>query len=195
MAESYINKTGLSYFYGRLLNIFQTKTDANTSLGTKVDKIDGKGLSTNDYTTTEKTKLGGVSTGAQVNVIETVKVNGVSQTVTTKAVNLTVPTNTTQLTNGSDFQTGSQVQSSITTALSGITGISFDIVASLPTTGVNGTIYLLANSGAATNIYDEFIYIDSKWEKIGTTDVDLSGYWAKADLSAITTAEIDTITA
>lgn len=39
----------------------------NTSIATKVDKVDGKGLSTNDYTTTEKTKLSGIATGAEVN--------------------------------------------------------------------------------------------------------------------------------
>lgn len=35
----------------------------------KVDAVNGKGLSTNDYTTTEKTKLAGIAAGAQVNVI------------------------------------------------------------------------------------------------------------------------------
>lgn len=58
----------------------------------KVDKVEGKGLSTNDYTTEEKTKLEGIASGAQVNVIETVKVNGVALTPTDKAVYVTVPT-------------------------------------------------------------------------------------------------------
>lgn len=35
-----------------------------TLLGNKVEKVDGKGLSTNDYTTAEKNKLGGIATGA-----------------------------------------------------------------------------------------------------------------------------------
>lgn len=34
----------------------------------KVDKVTGKGLSTNDYTTAEKNKLAGVAAGAEVNV-------------------------------------------------------------------------------------------------------------------------------
>jgi hypothetical protein len=34
----------------------------------KVDKVVGKGLSTNDYTTAEQTKLAGIATGAEVNV-------------------------------------------------------------------------------------------------------------------------------
>ena len=33
----------------------------------KVDKVEGKGLSTNDYTTTEKDKLSGIAAGAEVN--------------------------------------------------------------------------------------------------------------------------------
>lgn len=40
-------------------------------LDNKVDKVNGKGLSTNDYTTTEKNKLAGIEAGAQVNVIPT----------------------------------------------------------------------------------------------------------------------------
>lgn len=39
----------------------------NDAIGTKVDKVSGKGLSTNDYTTTEKNKLSGIASGAQVN--------------------------------------------------------------------------------------------------------------------------------
>lgn len=58
----------------------------------KVDKVSGKGLSTNDYTNDEKTKLKGIAVNAQVNVIETVKVNGVALTPTAKAVDVTVPT-------------------------------------------------------------------------------------------------------
>ena len=38
------------------------------ALYTKVDKISGKGLSTNDFTDTYKTKLDGIASGAEVNV-------------------------------------------------------------------------------------------------------------------------------
>ncbi len=46
-------------------------TDVNTALNTKVDKVTGKELSTNDYTTVEKTKLAaitGTNTGDQINI-------------------------------------------------------------------------------------------------------------------------------
>ena len=37
-------------------------------INNKVDKVSGKELSTNDYTTEEKTKLSGIAAGAEVNV-------------------------------------------------------------------------------------------------------------------------------
>lgn len=42
-------------------------TTVATEIGTKVDKVSGKGLSTNDYTTDEKNKLAGIASGAEVN--------------------------------------------------------------------------------------------------------------------------------
>ena len=42
------------------------------ALDNKVDKVSGKGLSTNDYTTTEKNKLAGIESGAQVNTVTSV---------------------------------------------------------------------------------------------------------------------------
>jgi|GEM_PF-3140776 len=43
-----------------------------TVLGNKVDKVAGKDLSTNDYTTAEKNKLAGIAAGAQVNTVNSV---------------------------------------------------------------------------------------------------------------------------
>ena len=48
------------------------------SVANKVDKVTGKGLSTNDYTDAEKTKLAGIAAGAQVNVISGIKAHGAS---------------------------------------------------------------------------------------------------------------------
>lgn len=52
--------------------IFNLVTDLNS----KVDKQDGKGLSTNDFTTEYKTKLDNIEDEAQRNIIEHVYVNG-----------------------------------------------------------------------------------------------------------------------
>jgi hypothetical protein len=42
--------------------------NVNSELAKKVDKIAGKGLSTEDYTSAEKTKLTGIASGAEINV-------------------------------------------------------------------------------------------------------------------------------
>ena len=81
----------------------------NAALNNKVDKVDGKGLSTEDFTTTEKNKLSGISEGAKDNVIETIQKNGTELTVTDKTVNITVPTKTSDLTNDSGYITGADV--------------------------------------------------------------------------------------
>ena len=44
--------------------VFATDAALSTGLSTKVDKVEGKGLSTNDFTTAEKNKLAGIAAGA-----------------------------------------------------------------------------------------------------------------------------------
>lgn len=73
------------------------------ALSDKVDKVSGKQLSTEDFTTDYKEKLDGVESGAEVNIVETVQVNGVALPVSNKTVNVGVPTATSDLTNDSNF--------------------------------------------------------------------------------------------
>ena len=98
------------------------------------------------------------------------------------------------------FRTEAQVQQAIDDALADVTGIDFQVVDTLPATGAKGIIYLVANASSSPNSYDEYIWVTpaggtSHYEKIGTTEVDLTGYWSKSELVAITTAEIDAIIA
>ena len=229
----YVDLDGLSHFKAKTDLLYQAQET-------------GKGLSTNDYTDAEKTKLTGIETGAEVNVIESVVVNGTTATISNKTasvtisagsidtisvngtnvpadqnknVDITVPTNTNQLTNGAGFitgitstdvttalgftpynstnpsgyQTASDVSTAINTAIAGITGIDYQIVQVLPATGEKGVIYLISNSGTSPNVYDEYIWVNNAFEKIGTTAVDLSGYVQYTDLVAYTNSEIDTI--
>lgn len=115
------------------------------------------------------------------------------QKVTLGSNSVTVPTNNNQLANGAGYQTASEVQSAITEAIGDITGFEFQIVEDLPGKGENGIIYLVSNNGSGQNIYDEYIWTGTAFEKIGTTDVDLSNYWSKTELVAIQNNEIDTI--
>lgn len=106
----------------------------------------------------------------------------------------TVPTATAG-TNTTQIASTAFVTTAVANAIAGITGIEYQIVNALPATGEAGVIYLISNSGSGTNSYDEYIYVNNAFEKIGTTDVDLSGYVQDSDLVPITNSAIDTIVA
>jgi len=61
-------------------------------LDKKVDKVEGKGLSTNDFTNTLLNKLNQIEANANVNIIESISVNGEDQPVTNKKVDLQINT-------------------------------------------------------------------------------------------------------
>lgn len=356
MAEKkYLGTTSLALLWEKIKN----------KLNLKVDKVDGKGLSTNDYTTDEKTKLAGIATGAQVNTLEGIQKNGTTVQITNKIANISVPTATSDLTNDSGFITAADVPegaaastttplmdgtaavgtettfargdhrhptdtsrasaSSVTTlsgrvddleaavgsggsidtriadaiadldssisaetnkaiasvtltdgkitastkvsipqaasatpamdgtatagtgttwaradhvhptdttraplaspaftgaptaptatagnnstqvattafvntaiaaAVADITSFEFEVVQTLPATGEAGIVYLISNGGSATNAYDEYIWTGSAYEKIGTTDVDLSGYQLSSELIEMTSTDINNI--
>lgn len=93
-------------------------------LGDKVDKVNGKGLSTNDLTNALKTNYDAAythststhaPTNAERNTIIGIQKNGTDLTInaTTRKVNITVPTNNNELTNGAGYQTSTQVNSAI----------------------------------------------------------------------------------
>lgn len=91
----------------------------DAEIAKKVDKVDGKGLSTNDLTNELKGQYDAAYThsqaahapvDAQKNIIETVKVNGVALTPdTAKAVDIAVPTDNAQLNNGAGYITAAAI--------------------------------------------------------------------------------------
>lgn len=56
--------------------------------GNKVDKVSGKGLSTEDYSTDEKNKLKNIAAGAQVNVLENLTLGGKTLTKNNKTIEI-----------------------------------------------------------------------------------------------------------
>ena len=219
--------------YASLETLTALVAQIKTLLNGKVDKVSGKGLSTNDLTNERKTQYDAAYTHSQAahapsdaerNVIISVKVNGEALTPDgERAVDVDVPTAVSELTNDSGFQTSTQVSSAISTALgdyytktqtdSAIASAVADashlkrqIVESLPDSNQDeNTIYMLKKTGgtAAQNAYDEYMWLNNAWEKIGDTAVDLTNYVTKetltstladyvkvADMVAITTEEV-----
>lgn len=77
------------------------------------------------------------------------------------------------------------VNTNLSTAISNINSFDYSVVSSLPITGKKGTLYLVPTSSSnASNQYDEYIYVNNRFEFIGTTafdpgTIDMSAYVPK----------------
>ena len=140
------------------------KTWANNSF---VAKEEGKGLSEANYTSAEKTKLSGVEAGAQVNVIETVKVNGTAQAVSEKAINIDLSAYAKK----SDLTSAVKWQGTVAN------------VGDLPTNASKGDMYHVESSGA------EYVYDGADWENVGTI-VNLEPYSTTEEMNAAISAAV-----
>lgn len=92
-----------------------------------------------------------------------------------------------------DYMTTSEVNAAIVEAVKSVGGLHYEPVDKLPEEGDANTIYLLPSEGDDVNSYDEWFYFDGKWEPLGTTKVDLSGYWSKNELTIMTSEELEEI--
>lgn len=143
MAIEYLDKAGVTYLIGKI----------KTLLSGKVDKVTGKELSTNDYTTAEKTKLSGIAEGANKYTLPTASANtlggikvgtglaideGVLSATgggTADAVawaNVTGrPTKVSQFTNDSGFQTAKEVEIAVNDKVNAVVGAAPDALDTL----------------------------------------------------------------
>ncbi len=162
-----------------------TKTEVDTALDNKVDKVSGKGLSTNDFTTAEKTKLEGIAEGAEVNV----QANWTQTTATADDYIKNKPTlgtaaakNATDTYNstGDDVTTGKAVAAALATlpepmVFKGSLGTGGTIT-TLPTASSSnkGYVYKVITAGTyasqSAKVGDTFISDGSAWVLIPSGD-------------------------
>lgn len=169
------------------ITLESNKTSAQLGL---VSAETGKGLSTNDYTSAEKSKLAGIAAGAQENLIENITVNGVAQLINNKTVALTVMTNTVDDLVNYYTKSETYTQTEVDNLISAIPKFAIKVVDALPTTDISATtVYLLRTSETETgNLYTEYIYAEVstgtyQWEELGTQTIDLSDYVTTEDLN------------
>lgn len=198
MAITYIGSQELQHILNNLKIVLDTKlvsSDLNDYLkqadaDTKyVAVVPNKGLSTEDFSTELLNKLQGISANAKNvsvtsdiassngNKIATITIDGTP--ISIYAPKLTIDDTVTE--SSSNPVKSSGIATYVKNQLSSITGIKFataDSYEALPATGVAGTIYLVPNGGSSPNSKDEYIWVDAttKYEKIGTTDIDLDAY-------------------
>ena len=77
MANKFLDNNGLTYFWQKI----------KEKLNNKVDKVEGKALSTNDYTTAEKNKLSGIAEGANKTVVDSTLSTTSTNPVQNKVIN------------------------------------------------------------------------------------------------------------
>lgn len=121
---------------------------------------------------------------------------------TNETINITVPTQTSDLTNNSGFITNTvnnltnyylkseiYTKTEVQNLISGITGITIEVVSELPASGENGVIYLVPKEGASPDVYNEYIWVetDEDYELIGNTAIDLTDYVQFTDLATVAT--------
>lgn len=118
----------------------------------------------------------------------------------------TIPSKTSELQNDSNFATKEEIpdtstfitntvnnlvnyylkeetytKQEVVALINQITTINFKVVDVLPDTGEANLIYLVKKEGSGNDVHDEYIWVESKWEKIGSTTVDLTNYYTKTD--------------
>lgn len=188
----------------------------------KVDKVSGKGLSTNDFTTAYKTKLDGIAAEANKITVDSAlsgtSTNPVQNKVVVERIG-TIEANVSAAatTAGNAAASAAAVkkdlanyykktetysQTEINNKISAIPKFDIKVCEALPDSNISKTtVYLLKGKKEDTNnIYDEYIYVNSKWEMLGSQSLDLSGYATtealnavKADLSSTATSNSNAI--
>ena len=132
-----------------------------------------------------------VTAGGEPNVIETVKVNGVAQEVTEKAVDIKVPTKVSDLTNDSAFQTNTEVAQAIQTAISKTGHAVFKKVDAVPEAAAaeDNVLYLVMNK---TKHYDIYAKVENEVVLLDDTTVDLTNYVEKEEGKGLSTNDYTT---
>lgn len=102
----------------------------------------------------------------------------VTSQLTDYAKKTEVPTKLSQLNNDKTFKTETEIQTMINNSAK----LKKEVVTSLPSSGKEDIIYLLKNKNDNNNFYTEYLWIGGKWEIIGDTKVDLSGYAKKTEV-------------
>lgn len=178
-----------------------TVPDNDTKYGAATDTTDGL------LTAALYKKIGdnaaaiGKLTGAEKNVIVGITVNGTALVPNSeRKVSITIPTKVSRLENDRKFQTADEVKTAISNAMAGKAGVDIVVSSTVPTEAPSNPdtmlhIRYVAHAHSDQNdSFDEYIWLNAekKWEKIGNTDIDLSGYVKTSDMKTMTNTEIQT---
>lgn len=101
-------------------------------------------------------------------------------------INSRLVTLMTEESTNDEFPSAKAVYDAIGDALGSTVGVKFSVVDELPEEGESGTIYLIKNG----DVYVQWVYVGDNWLELGSTEVNLEGYWSEDTLEPITNADI-----
>lgn len=181
MATTFLDLPGLQYFKGKLDAIyaaslsasgltFTLKSKSGATLATATGSVpNATTTAAGLMSSTDKAKLDGVAAGAQVNVLEAVKVNGTALTITSKAVNIDL--------------TPYALKTEVSTAV--LYKGSVDTYAELPASPNVGDLYnvVAADTTHGVQANGNVVWNGTEWDVLGPM----------FEYDAITNAQIDTL--
>lgn len=180
--------------YETLLNNFKllvekftyNKNDIDSKLSGKADNTLASDSQNGLMTSADKIKLDGIQEGANKTIIDATISRDSNNPVKGSAIHAALERKAESVHNHDDlYYTETEVDEKlelIQGALDSLVGFEAKIVEELPPTGEDGVMYLvLSEEGVEQDIYNEYIWVNGKFEKIGNTavEVDLSGYATK----------------
>lgn len=131
-------------------------------LSVYVEKVDGKGLSENDYTDEDKQKV----------------VNAVTRTVADLA--------------NYYLKSETYTQNEVNELIASIENFHYEIYPNISyiASPLSNVLYLIGPVGSGSDRYEEYVYYNDTFVKIGDTSIDLSGYVTSFELSEALTGYV-----
>lgn len=165
---NYLDQTGLERLVSNIKANFTTSTQVSAAIDAKIANKAEKATTLAGYGITDAKISGG--------------------TITLGTSTITPLTSHQSLDN---YYTKDEVDGKV----SAIPKFSISVVTELPATDISTTtIYLLKTGSETNNLYTEYIYVDSKWETLGTQKMNMSDYLTKTDASTTYLTKTDAST-
>lgn len=194
--------------YETLLNNFKllvekftyNKSDIDTKLNGKANNTPVSDSANGLMISTDKVKLDGIEEGANKTIVDATLSRDSDNPVKNSAIHTALEGKANLVHNHDDlYYTETEIDGKLEQMqgeLDSLVGFSAEIVEELPQTGEDGIMYLVLSEdgGVEQDIYNEYIYVNGKFEKIGNTavEVDLSGYATKEYLTTQLTGYVTT---
>lgn len=192
---TYLDNAGVTQILTKIKSLLAKKAEI-TAIPTKVSQLTNDSLYQNAAEVIAKidTKLGELSLDVEdtdKNYVYSVKQKNGQISVSSASFSNSFTKQLESAHTTGDVVSRTDVNTAINNAVGKITSFEYKIVDSLPSTseGKKGVVYLVAHSGSTTNnVYDEYIFLPAegstaaRYEKIGTTDIDLTPYAKKTEI-------------